>query len=103
MTRPSIYNEVMHKRGPGVHHVMLSTPDMAADAARHQAAGSPIVSAGDVPGFGRAIFVDTFSELGHFIEYGAWTRPVLAAIAGFRDAHRTWIGVDPVRPYPTIL
>jgi hypothetical protein len=100
--RPSIYNEVMRARGPGVHHVMLATADIDADVARHEAAGNALVASGQVPGFGRAAFVDTFAELGHFVEYGVWTKPVLAAIKGFRSAHRGWAGGDPVRPYPAI-
>jgi hypothetical protein len=98
--RPSVYAEMMRARGPGVHHVMLASADIDADLARHEAAGTPLIASGDIPGFGRAGFVDTLSELGHFIEYGAWTEPVLAAIAGFRAAHRGWTGADPVRPYP---
>jgi hypothetical protein len=97
--RPSIYAEVMRARGPGVHHVMLATADIDADMARHEVAGNAVVASGHMPGFGRAGFVDTLSELGHFIEYGAWTQPVLAAISGFRAAHRGWTGADPVRPY----
>jgi methylmalonyl-CoA/ethylmalonyl-CoA epimerase len=100
--RPSIYAEVIRTRGPGVHHVMLATVDIDADTARQETAGCALVASGYVPGFGRAAFVDTFSELGHFIEYGAWTEPVLAVIAGFRAAHRGWTGADPVRPYPMI-
>ena len=99
---PSIYHEVMHVRGPGVHHVMLSTADIDADVARHEAAGNASVASGQLPGFGCAVFIDTFTELGHFIEYGAWTASVLVAIEGFRSAHRTWTGADPVRPYPSI-
>jgi hypothetical protein len=100
--QPSIYHEVMQARGPGVHHVMLATADIDAELARHEAAGTALIASGYVTGFGRAVFVDTWSELGHFIEYGAWTAPVLAAIEGFRSAHRTWVGADPIRPYPPI-
>jgi hypothetical protein len=81
---------------------MLATANIDTDVARHDAADNPLVASGHMPGFGRAAFVDTFSELGHFIEYGAWTKLVLAAIAGFRAAHHSWTGADPVRPYPMI-
>ena len=66
---PSIYHEVMRARGPGVHHVMLATADIDADVARHEAAGHALIASGQLTGFGRAVFVDTFTELGHFIEY----------------------------------
>ncbi len=99
---PSIYAEVMRARGPGMHHVMLATADIDAEVARHEAADNALVGSGQVPGFGRAVFVDTLSELGHFVEYGVWTRPVLEAIDGFRAAHRGWNGSEPVRPYPVI-
>jgi hypothetical protein len=99
---PSIYHEVMQVRGPGMHHVMLATADIDADVARHEAAGTTLIASGRLPDFGRAVFVDTFTELGHFIEYGAWTAPVLAATEGFRSAHRNWTGADPIRPYPPI-
>lgn len=93
---PSIYTE---NRRPGLHHIMLATADLAADVALQEAEGNAMIAHGDVPGFGRAAFVDTMAELGHYLEYGEWTEPVLSTIAGFRDAHRGWDGREPVRPY----
>jgi hypothetical protein len=101
-TAPSVFNELMRQRGPGIHHVMLATADMDADLQRHEAGGNPVVASGFTPGFGRAAFVDTVAEFGHFVEYGEWSDPVLAVIDGFREAHRGWDRNDPVRPYPAI-
>ena len=64
--------------------------------------GEAVVVDSEVPGFGRAAFVDTRATLGHYTEYGLWAPGVLAALSHMRDAHRGWSGDDPVRAYPAI-
>lgn len=99
---PSVFTSEKGLPAKGVHHLMIATDDMDADIAKHASAGEELIADGLVPGFGRAVFIDTFARLGHLTEYGTWVPPVLAAIETMRKAHVDWDGSDPIRPYPAI-
>jgi len=98
---PSVYS-VPGLPAKGLHHLMIATDDLDGDIARHEAAGEALIADGQVPGFGRAVFIDTMARLGHLTEYGTWVPPVLQAIETMRLAHLDWDGSDPIRPYPAI-
>ena len=95
---PSVYAGNLPGRAWGVHHVQLSTDDLEADLARHAARGEDVVLDNIVPGFGRAVIVDTTPTFGHYVEYGLWTPIVHEMLHRFRAAHLGWDGRDPVRP-----
>jgi hypothetical protein len=98
----NIFDERLSEHGTGLHHVMLSSADMAADLDRHARSGEAVVASGAVPGFGRAAFADTRGDLGHYTEYGEWSDEVLELLASFAAAHRAWDGAEPIRPYPAL-
>lgn len=99
---PSIYDRASTGMGYGLHHIQLACDDIDAAIARHAARGEAVCTDHVVSGFGRAVMVDTRQLLGHFVEYGAWTPAVHAALATMQAAHRNWDGRDPFRPYPTL-
>lgn len=99
---PAIYDRASTGVGYGLHHVQIACDDIDAAIAGHAARGEPVLTDHVVPGFGRAVMVDTRGLLGHFVEYGAWTPAVHAALDMMRTVHRDWDGRGPFRPYPTL-
>jgi hypothetical protein len=99
---PAIYDPATTGVGYGLHHVQIACDDIDAALARHATNGEAVLSDHVVPGFGRAVMVDTRSLLGHFVEYGAWTPAVHDALAVMQAAHADWDGTDPLRPYPSL-
>ena len=52
-TRPdSAIARFIEKRGPGMHHIALATPDITAELQRLAASGTPLIDATPRPGFG---------------------------------------------------
>lgn len=52
-TRPdSAIAKFIDKRGPGMHHIAIATPDIKAELARLSAAGTPLIDTLPRPGFG---------------------------------------------------
>jgi len=52
-TRPdSAIARFIEKRGPGLHHLALATPDIRAELARLAAGGAPLIDTTPRPGFG---------------------------------------------------
>lgn len=99
---PAIYDPASTGVGYGLHHVQVACEDIDAAIADHAARDEAIVTDHVVPGFGRAVMVDMRDMLGHFVEYGAWTPAVHAALAAMEAAHGEWDGRDPLRPYPRL-
>jgi len=99
---PSIFHSPTTGIAPGLHHVQLACDDIDAVCRAHAARGEAVLTDNVVPGFGRAVMVDTRALLGHFTEYGVWTPAVHAALATMQAAHRDWDGREPLRPYPPL-
>ncbi|MCX7783207.1 MAG: methylmalonyl-CoA epimerase [Meiothermus sp.] len=52
-TRPdSAIARFIEKRGPGMHHIALATPNISAELQRLAAQGTPLIDAAPRPGFG---------------------------------------------------
>ena len=52
-TRPdTAIARFIEKRGPGLHHIALATPDIQAELQRLAAEGTPLIDAAPRPGFG---------------------------------------------------
>jgi methylmalonyl-CoA/ethylmalonyl-CoA epimerase len=52
-TRPdSAVAKFIDKRGPGLHHLALATPDLKAELQRLATQGAPLIDAAPRPGFG---------------------------------------------------
>jgi hypothetical protein len=96
---PSVYREVLEKRGPGFHHFGIATANFDADLERHRGAGHELAFYLRVPSGGRVAYLDTTKELPGFlelIELGGAFEPV------FNKFYRPsigWDGKDPVRPF----
>jgi hypothetical protein len=96
---PSVYREVLEKRGPGFHHFGVATANFDRDLERHQAAGHELAFFLRVPSGGRVAYMDTTRELPGFlelIELGGAFEPVFNT---FYRASIGWDGKDPVRSF----
>jgi len=96
---PSVYTEVVERRGYGFHHWAVSTNNFEADLKRHIAAGNAEVLYGLVPDpiNARAAYVDTMAELGGMIELIEMTPAVEGFFAALKEPSVNWDGNDPVR------
>lgn len=96
---PSVYREVLEKRGPGFHHFGVATTNFDRDLERHRAAGHELAFYLRVPSGGRVAYMDTTRELPGFlelIELGGAFEPVFNT---FYRASIGWDGKDPVRSF----
>ena len=94
---PSVYREVVDRRGYGFHHWAVSTRTFDADVARHQKAGAALAFSG-VAGVGaRAGYMDTTATLGGMIELIEINPKVEAFFGMLHAAAQDWDGTDPVR------
>ena len=96
---PSVYSEVVDKRGYGFHHWAVSTADFDGDLAKYTAAGSAEVLYGMVPDpvNARAAYVDTMDELGGMIELIETTPAVEGLFSAVKEPSVNWDGKDSVR------
>jgi hypothetical protein len=96
---PSVYREVLEKRGPSFHHFGIATANFDTDLERHRAAGHELAFYLRVPSGGRVAYMDTTRELPGFlelIELGGAFEPVFNT---FYRASIGWDGKDPVRSF----
>lgn len=96
---PSVYREVIEKRGYGFHHWGVASKDFDGDLARYQGNGCELAFFARVPTGGRVAYMDTTAQLPgmvELIELGASFDPVFSA---FYRASIGWDGKDPVRSF----
>ncbi len=95
---PSVYREVIEKRGYGFHHWGVASKDFDLDLAHYADSGCDVAFHARVPTGGRVAYMDTPDLPGmvELIELGAAFDPVFSA---FYRASIGWDGKDPVRPF----
>lgn len=95
---PSVFTEMLERRGEGLHHLKYATPSRDAEVARLTALGFDEVARLDLGG-PVISFVDATDRFGVFMEvmdYDNWRTPHRALLR----AHADWDGrTDPVRPF----
>jgi len=94
---PSVYREVIDRRGHGFHHFAITTDDMDAEIARLSARGYAVCFEDRVPSGGRVTYVDATTDLPGMVEIIEMTPAQEAKFAAFSHAATTWDGTDPVR------
>jgi hypothetical protein len=96
---PSVYREVIDKRGYGFHHWGIATKDFDRSVAEYQASGYDLAFLARVPTGGRVGYMDTTRDLPgmvELIELGEAFDPVFSRF--YRESIG-WDGKDPVRPF----
>jgi hypothetical protein len=96
---PSVYREVIERRGYGFHHWGKATAHFDDDLARYRKAGHEVGFICRVPSGGRVAYLDTTATLPGFvelIELGGAFEPVFSRF--YRDSIG-WDGSEPVRAF----
>ena len=96
---PSVYRDVIDKRGFGFHHWGIATWNFNKDVERYRASGYETAFFLRVPSGGRVAYMDTTSDLPgmvELIELGAEFEPTFNR---FYRASIGWDGQDPVRSF----
>lgn len=96
---PSVFREVVEKRGYGFHHWAVSTRDFDGLVETHRARGNSLALYGVADVGARAGYVDTFDDLGGMIELIELRPEVEQLFTVVRDAANAWDGHDPVRGF----
>ena len=97
--RPSIYRDWVAAKGYGLHHVAILEPDFPQAIAAYQEKGASCVFRA---GFGdgtRLAYLDTRDTLGCYLEIVEFSDFVRDALGAMREAHESWDGQDPLRPF----
>ena len=96
---PSVYREVIERRGYGFHHWGKATTQFDRDLAQYRSGGHEVGFICEVPSGGRVAYMDTTRTLPGFvelIELGGAFEPVFSR---FYRASIGWDGTDPVRSF----
>lgn len=96
---PSVYRDMIDKRGYGFHHWGVATWNFDADVDRYRAQGYELAFFARVPSGARVGYMDTTADLPgmvELIELGAAFEPTFNR---FYRASIGWDGSDPVRPF----
>jgi hypothetical protein len=96
---PSVYREMIDKRGYGFHHWGVATSNFDRDVEQCRSRGYDLAFFARVPSGGRVAYMDTTANLPgmlEFIELGASFDPIFSR---FYSATIGWDGTDPVRSF----
>lgn len=94
---PSVYREVVQKRGYGFHHWAIATDDFEGSVRHYEQQGFEMALYG-VAGVGaRAAYMDTYDQLGGMIELIEVTPKVDEFFGLLHDAAKGWDGQNPIR------
>lgn len=99
---PSVYRDVVARRGYGLHHFGVGAPDFEARCAEYSAAGFERVYDAEVAAGGRVAYFDTLDVLPAMIEVIAMSAATEAMFTRFQQASVGWDGSDPVRLRPPL-
>ncbi len=97
--RPSIYRDWVAAKGYGLHHVAILESNFQQAIAAYQKKGASCVFRA---GFGdgtRLAYLDTRDTLGCYLEIVEFSDFVRDALGAMREAHESWDGQDPLRPF----
>jgi len=95
---PSVYSDVVDKKGYGFHHWAISTSNFDDDLEEYIASGNEEALYGLVtPVNGRAAYVDTYDQLGGMIELIEINPAVEGFFSALKEPSINWDGKDPVR------
>jgi hypothetical protein len=96
---PSVYKEIIDKRGHGFHHWGVASADVEADRKAYIGRGFHEAFRVGVPTGGTVYYLDSNGALPGFIELIAATSGMEETFTRFYLASVGWNGQDPVRPF----
>ena len=93
---PSVFQEVVDRRGYGLHHLAVSTRDFEGDCARYRSNGyEPVFEAAGEEGL-RVAYFDTLGTLPAMLEIMDMPASVESRWASLQAACAKWDGRDPI-------
>lgn len=101
---PSVFREIIQRRGYGFHHIGIAVEDVEAERATyikrgyHVAYSTPVPSGGTVYIMSDGLMGDGFNAPG-FVELVPVTRGMDEMFTRFWRASVDWDGIDPIRPF----
>ncbi|MGH9718047.1 MAG: VOC family protein [Candidatus Acidiferrales bacterium] len=96
---PSVYKDVIDKRGYGFHHWGVGTPQFDRDVQRYQASGCELAFFARVPSGGRVAYVDTTATLPGMTELIELGASFDAIFSRMYRATIGWDASDPIRSF----
>jgi hypothetical protein len=96
---PSVYREVIEKRGYGFHHWGLATWDFDAAVAKYEKAGYALGFVAAVPSGGRVAYMDTTAVLPGYTELIELGGAFEEVFGRFYRESLAWDGKDPIRSF----
>ena len=96
---PSVYREIVDRRGYGFHHIGIAVEDVDAEIEAYRAKGYELAFRAQVPSGGAVAYLDDGRNEPGFVELIPATPGMDAMFTRFWAAGRNWDGRDPVRPF----
>ena len=97
--KPSVYKEMIDRRGYGFHHVGLAVDDAEAERAMYERRHYEVAFQTPVPTGGMVYFMDDGRNEPGFIELIPATSAMDALFTRYWQAAADWKGEDPIRPF----
>lgn len=94
---PSVYREHVERRGYGLHHFGVATPNYMAALAHYQSMGWTLAYEAEVANGTRVGYFDTGASLPAMIEVIEFLPATEAMFDRFKASARGWDGSEPVR------
>jgi len=96
---PSVYREMIERRGHGFHHVGIACDDVDAEIPSYLARGYSLAFTASVPTGSHVAYLDGGDAHPHFVELIPATPGMDTAFTAFWRASIGWNGKDPIRPF----
>ena len=96
---PSVYREIIERRGYGFHHAGLCVADVDAELPGYEARGYSLAFRAKVPTGGAVAYLDDGRNDPGFLELIPATPGMDEVFTKFWRASVDWDGTDPVRPF----
>ncbi|MGA9884360.1 MAG: VOC family protein [Candidatus Acidiferrales bacterium] len=96
---PSVYREIIDRRGYGFHHWGVGTANFDSDVKRYEASGCELAFFARVPSGGRVAYMDTTATLSGMTELIELGASFDAIFSRMYRATIGWDGSDPIRSF----
>jgi hypothetical protein len=97
--KPSVFQEIIQKRGYGFHHVGVAVKDVEAERAEYAKRGYHVGFSTPVPSGGTVYFMGDGLNAPGFVELIPATRGMDEMFTRYWRASVNWNGRDPIRPF----
>jgi Glyoxalase/Bleomycin resistance protein/Dioxygenase superfamily len=96
---PSVYREIIDRRGYGFHHIGISVADVEVEIPAYVSRGYELAFSAPVPTGGSVAYMDDGRNDPGFLELIPATQGMDETFTRFWQAGINWDGSDPIRPF----